>query len=83
MTLDELSVGTSAEILAVGGEGAQRLRLLDLGLIPRTRVMLCCAAPLGDPIGIHLRGGGLTLRRAEAQKITVRPVEREAGGLPP
>ena len=40
MTLNELKVGESAVITAVGGEGALRCRLLDMGLIPRTRVTL-------------------------------------------
>ena len=37
MTLDQLKVGTSAVITAVGGDGALRCRLLDMGLIPHTR----------------------------------------------
>ena len=36
MTLDQLQVGHSAVITKVGGEGALRLRFLDMGLIPRT-----------------------------------------------
>ena len=40
MTLNELKVGESAVITAVGGEGALRCRLLDMGLIPHTGVTL-------------------------------------------
>ena len=36
MTLDTLPLGQEAVITAVGGEGALRLRLLDMGLIPKT-----------------------------------------------
>lgn len=53
MTLDKLSVGSSAVISAVGGEGPLRCRLLDMGLIPRTRVTLQKVAPMGDPIEIR------------------------------
>ncbi len=69
MTLDQLSVGSSAVISAVGGEGALRLRLLDMGLIPRTRVTMVKVAPLGDPLEIQVRGYELTLRREDAGKI--------------
>lgn len=69
MTLDDLSVGQSAVIKNVGGEGALRLRLLDMGLIPRTRVGLIKVAPLGDPKEISVRGYVLTLRREDAAKI--------------
>lgn len=40
MTLNEMKAGESALITAVGGEGTLRCRLLDMGLIPRTRVTL-------------------------------------------
>ncbi len=71
MTLDSLKVGTSAVITAVGGDGALRCRLLDMGLIPHTRVTLQKVAPMGDPIEIRVRGYELTLRVEEAQKIEV------------
>ncbi len=75
MTLDKLPIGKSAVIVQVGGEGALRCRLLDMGLIPRTRVTVRKAAPMGDPIEIHLRGYELTLRLEEAKQITVKPEE--------
>ena len=71
MTLDQLSIGASAVITAVGGAGALRCRLLDMGLIPRTRVTLQKVAPMGDPIEIRVRGYELTLRVEEAKKIEV------------
>lgn len=71
MTLDRLKIGQSAEIAAVGGEGALRCRLLDMGLIPRTRVTLQKIAPMGDPIEIQVRGYELTLRMDDARKIEV------------
>ena len=71
MTLDQLHIGASAVITAVGGDGALRCRLLDMGLIPRTRVTLQKVAPMGDPIEIRVRGYELTLRVEEAKKIEV------------
>ena len=51
------------------------LAVLDMGLTPKTRVMVRKRAPLGDPIEIFLRGYELTLRLDDAKKITVQPEE--------
>lgn len=72
MTLNDLPVGQSGRIVAVGGEGALRLRLLDMGLIPRTLVKVVKIAPLGDPIEISLRGYTLTIRRDDAKEIEIQ-----------
>jgi Fe2+ transport system protein FeoA len=72
MTLNELPIGKTATITAVGGEGQLRLRFLDMGLIPRTRVTLQKRAPMGDPIQILIRGYELTLRIEEARWIEVK-----------
>jgi len=71
MTLDQLKIGQHATVTVVGGEGALRRRLLDMGITPRTAVMLRKRAPLGDPIEIRIRGYELTLRLEDAQKIEV------------
>lgn len=76
MTLNELKVGETAAITAVGGEGALRCRLLDMGLTPRTVVTLRKVAPMGDPIEIHVRGYELTLRVEDARQITVEKRDR-------
>ena len=75
MTLNELKIGDSAAITAVGGEGALRCRLLDMGLTPRTVVTLRKVAPMGD-IEIHVRGYELTLRVEDARQITVEKRDR-------
>ena len=71
MTLDKLPIGQTAVIAQVNGEGALRCRLLDMGLIPGTRVTVCKIAPLGDPIELNLRGYALSIRLEDAQKITL------------
>lgn len=77
MTLNELKAGQWGTITAVGGEGVLRRRLLDMGLTPKTRVMVRKVAPMGDPIEIRLRGYELTIRREEASKIQVEPEPSE------
>lgn len=71
ITLDKLPVGSSGVITKVGGEGALRLRFLDMGLIPKTLVTVYKIAPLGDPIEIHLRGYSLTIRKEDAANIEI------------
>ena len=72
MTIDDLKIGQSGTISAVGGEGALRLRFLDMGLIPGTEVRLQKIAPMGDPIQIQVRGYELTIRRDDARKIILQ-----------
>lgn len=72
MTLDKLPIGKQATIVAVGGEGALRCRLLDMGLIPKTKVIVRKVAPMGDPIELQVRGYELTIRIADAQKIEIQ-----------
>lgn len=71
MTLDKLQMGKSALIIAIGGEGALRRRLLDMGLTPKTKIMIRKVAPMGDPIELHVRGYELTIRLEEAKNIEV------------
>ena len=74
MTLDQLRPGMTGKIISVGGEGELRLRLLDMGLIPRTEVPLTKVAPMGDPIELRVRGYELTLRVSDARNIEVSEV---------
>ncbi len=74
MTMDELRPGQSALIRSVGGDGALRHHLLDMGLTPKTEVTLQKVAPMGDPVQIGLRGYELTLRLEEAKNIEIEGV---------
>ncbi len=72
MTIADLQIGQSGIIITVGGEGALRLRFLDMGLIPGTRVQLQKVAPMGDPIQIRVRGYELTIRKEDAGMIGIQ-----------
>ncbi len=76
-TLDEAVIGQTYTIIQVGGQGALRRRLLDMGLTPKTKVMVRKVAPMGDPIELHLRGYELTLRKEDARKIEIIEAGRE------
>ena len=71
MTLKELKIGKSAVIETVGGSGELRQHFLDMGLIPKTKVVVKKIAPMGDPIEIRLRNYELTIRKEDAKKIEV------------
>ncbi|MBS6196294.1 MAG: ferrous iron transport protein B [Clostridiales bacterium] len=81
MTLKDLQIGKTATILSVGGEGALRQHLLDMGLIQGTEVTVVKYAPMGDPIELRLHGYELTIRLADAEKIeitdTCQPKQKE------
>ena len=78
MTLDRLKIGQSGIILQVGGSGALRRHRLDMGLTPKTRVMVRKVAPMGDPIELHLRGYELTLRLEDAKEIEIEEIKEAA-----
>ena len=73
-TLNDLAVGESATIVSVGGSGALRQHLLDMGLIHGTTVTVVKYAPMGDPIELRVRGYELSIRLSDAQQIVVSKV---------
>ena len=74
MTLDQLAPKKSATITAVGGIGALRRHLLDMGLTPGTKVTVRKVAPMGDPIELFLPGYVLTIRKEDAANIEIHGV---------
>ena len=78
MTLDQLHVGQSADIVSVGSEGALRQHFLDMGVIPGARITLVKFAPMGDPMELRLHGYELTLRVDDARKIEIDRVSETA-----
>ena len=82
MTMDKLKSKQSAYIKSVGGKGALRHHLLDMGLTPGTEVTLQKIAPMGDPIQIEVRGYELTLRLEEARKIEIENIHQKKASQP-
>jgi Fe2+ transport system protein FeoA len=69
--LADLALRGVAQIEHVGGEGSFRRRLMELGLVPGTRVELVGVAPLGDPLELLVRGASLSIRRSDAESIRI------------
>lgn len=71
MTLADLEPAERATLVAIGGARAFRRRLMELGFVPGTAVTLRKIAPLGDPLEFCVRRGSVSIRRHEAQAVTV------------
>ncbi len=71
MSIAELAPGQSGRIRQVGGGGAVRQRLLDMGLLPNAVVEMARKAPTGDPLWIRMQGFELALRASEAAAVQV------------
>lgn len=71
MKLAQVRIGQIVTIQRIGGERSFRRRLMELGLVPGTRVQVMGVAPLGDPLELLVRGASLSIRRNEASAIQV------------
>lgn len=71
MTIKDLGIGKTATITKVGGSGALRQHLLDMGLIQGTEVTVVQYAPLGDPVELRVRDYELSIRLEDAACIEV------------
>lgn len=69
--LDGVAVGSTARVADVHGADATSLRLLEMGLTPGATVRVVGRAPLGDPLELEIRGYRLSIRRAEAARVTL------------
>ncbi len=76
--LSDLKLNQSASIaeLSPACRGADRNRLLDLGLVPGTQVTLILTSPAGGPCAYRIRGASIALRREQADKILIRETEQ-------
>lgn len=70
-TLKQVSVGGTARVVKLHGEGAVKRRIMDMGLTKGVEVHVRKVAPLGDPIEVTVRGYELSIRKADAEMIEV------------
>ena len=74
MTLKEAKVGQTVKVLKLTGEGPVKRRIMDMGITKGQEIYIRKVAPLGDPMEITARGYELTLRKADAEMISVELV---------
>lgn len=70
-TLKSVKPGQTVKVVRLGGEGALRRRIMDMGITKGTEVFVRKVAPLGDPMEVTVRGYELSLRRADTEMIEV------------
>lgn len=73
-TLDRILPPGTCRVVTIPAGGPVRQRLLALGFVPGAAVEAVRAAPLGDPVEYRIKGYCISLRKAEAQIISVIPV---------
>ena len=70
-TLKDVNIGKTVTVIKVHGEGALRLRIMDMGITKGVEIYVHKVAPLGDPMEINVRGYELTLRKADAEMVEI------------
>ena len=70
-TLKSAAVGQTVTVRKVGGEGAVKRRIMDMGITKGVSVYVRKVAPLGDPIEVTVRGYELSIRKADTEMIEV------------
>ena len=70
-TLREVPVGATVKVVKLHGEGAVKRRIMDMGITRGTEVYIRKVAPLGDPMGVTVRGYELSLRKADTEMIEI------------
>jgi len=73
--LSDLPIGGEAVVhtLAPSCTGPERRRLLDLGVVPGTRIRCEFASPFGTPRSYDIRGALIALRDYQADRILIHP----------
>ena len=68
-TLKDAKIGKPVKVVKVGGQGALRRRIMDMGITKGVEITVRKVAPLGDPLEINVRGYELSLRKDDAEMI--------------
>ncbi|MCL2265573.1 MAG: ferrous iron transport protein A [Treponema sp.] len=70
-TLKEIKPGNTVKVLKISGEGPLKRRIMEMGITKGVEIYVQKVAPLGDPMEVSLRSYSLSLRKADAELITV------------
>ena len=70
-TLKQTKCGETVTVTRLGGEGALKRRIMDMGITKGTSIFVRKVAPLGDPVEVTVRGYELSIRKADAEMIEV------------
>lgn len=76
MTLNMLGAGCAAVVKKIYSTNAERRRMVDLGILPGTRIENVMSSPLGDPVAYRVRSAVIALRNEQAKLIEVEEETR-------
>ncbi|MBD8046841.1 MAG: ferrous iron transport protein A [Clostridium argentinense] len=76
MSIGDLKIGDTAYIEKLNCSEKLSKRLLALGFIEGTEIIMKKVAPLGDPIIINLRGTDFAIRKKDAKNIFIKMGEK-------
>ncbi len=71
LPLSDIQVGQRASVSALMSDGADRRRMLDLGLVSGTQIEPLYKSPSGSPVAYLIRGAVIALRSDVSDKIMV------------
>lgn len=69
--LSDILPGQRATVKALLSHDGMRRRLMDIGLVPETKVECVGQSPSGDPRAYLIRGAVIALRREDCDNIAV------------
>lgn len=72
--LSEMREKQTGTVVRVGGNGALRKRILEMGITKGSKIYVEKYAPLKDPLELIIKGYHVSLRVEEAAQITVNDV---------
>lgn len=72
-SLSSLQLGQSGQVVRISPrlQGAERRRMLDLGILPGTTIKAEMISPSGDPTAYRVRGALIGLRKEQAEMIQI------------
>jgi ferrous iron transport protein A len=73
-SLKSVKPGQEVVVKAIGGEGATKRRIMEMGITKGAKLFIRKVAPLGDPIEVTVRGYELSLRKVDADLIEIEVI---------
>ncbi len=76
-TLKDAVVGKYYIVKKINGAGPLKRRIMDMGITKNSELYIRKVAPLGDPVQINIRNYELSIRREDAELISIEEIEKK------
>lgn len=71
-TLKDAKIGETVIVAGINGDGAIKRRIMDMGITKGAEIYIRKVAPLGDPVQVKVRGYELSLRKQDAELVSIQ-----------